>query len=83
MHTHDASGQIWLERRGTDALTLGHFFTIWGVRFDDRCLGSSCGDLRVTVDGMVSRSPTDVRLTGSADHRDHGNVIVFVPMSAG
>lgn len=65
MHTHDGSGQIWLEGRGTDALTLGHFFTVWGVRFDDRCLGSACRDLRVTVDGIVSPSPTEVRLAGS------------------
>ena len=65
MHTHDASGQLWLEGRGTEALTLEQFFTVWGVRFDDRCLGSACADLRVTVDGIVSFSPTEVRLAGS------------------
>ena len=51
VHTHDASGQVWLEGRETDAVTLGQFFTVWGVRFDDRCLGSACGALVVTVDG--------------------------------
>jgi hypothetical protein len=65
MHTHDASGQIWLEGPGTDALTLGHFFTVWGVRFDDRCLGSACRGLRVVVDGKVSAAPTEVRLADS------------------
>jgi hypothetical protein len=65
MHTHDASGQIWLEGRGTDTLTLGHFFTVWGVRFDDRCLGSACNGLRVVVDGKVSAAPTEVRLADS------------------
>ncbi len=65
MHTHDPSGQIWLEGRGTDALTLGQFFTVWGVRFDDRCLGSACNGLRVIADGEVSPAPTEVRLADS------------------
>jgi hypothetical protein len=65
MHTHDASGQIWLEGRETDAVTLGQFFTVWGVRFDDRCIGSACRGLRVMVDGEVSRAPTEVRLADS------------------
>ncbi len=65
MHTHDASGQIWLEGPETDAVTLGQFFTIWGVRFDDRCLGSACRGLRVIVDGEVSPAPTEVLLADS------------------
>jgi hypothetical protein len=65
VHTHDASGQIWLEGRETDAVTLGQFFTVWGVRFDGRCLGSACRGLRVIVDGEVSPAPTRVRLADS------------------
>ena len=65
MHTHDASGQIWLEGRGTDTLTLEHFFTVWGVRFDDHCLGSACRSVWVVVDGKVSAAPTEVRLADS------------------
>ena len=65
MHTHDTSGQIWLEGRETDEVTLGQFFTVWGVRFDGRCLGSACRDLEVTVDGKVSAAPTEVRLAES------------------
>jgi hypothetical protein len=65
MHTHDTSGQVSLEGRDTSALTLGHFFAVWGVRFDGRCLGSACGNLVVTVDGKVSAAPTDVRLADS------------------
>jgi hypothetical protein len=65
MHTHDTSGQVWLEGRQTDAVTLGQFFTVWGVRFDGRCLGSACGDLVVTVDGKVNATPTEVRLAES------------------
>jgi hypothetical protein len=65
MHTHDTSGQVWLEGRETDAVTLGQFFTVWGVRFDGRCLGSACRNLEVTVDGKVSTAPTEVRLAKS------------------
>ncbi len=65
MHTHDTSGQVWLEGRETSAVTLGQFFMVWGVRFDGRCLGSACGDLVVTVDGKVSAAPTEVRLAES------------------
>ena len=75
MHTHDTSGQVWLEGRETDAVTLGQFFTVWGVRFDDRCLGSACRDLEVTVDGKVSAAPTEVRSGREPHHRYHGIVI--------
>jgi hypothetical protein len=65
VHTHDTSGQVWLEGRETDAVTLGQFFTVWGVRFDDHCLGSACGALKVTVDGKASSAPREVRLATS------------------
>ena len=29
VHTHDTSGQVWLEGRETEAVTLGQFFTVW------------------------------------------------------
>jgi len=63
VHTHDTSGQIWLEGRGAGNVTLGQFFTLWGVRFDDRCLGSACGKLVVKVDGAVSTASKNLRLT--------------------
>ena len=62
VHTHDGSGQVWLEGRKTDDITLGQFFTVWGVRFDDHCLGSACENLRVKVDGVVTTAPREVRL---------------------
>jgi hypothetical protein len=65
MHTHDTSGKVWLEGRETEVVTLGQFFTVWGVRFDGRCLGSACKALMVTVDGKVSSAPTKVRLAES------------------
>ena len=63
VHTHDTSGQIWLEGRGADNVTLGQFFTLWGVRFDDHCLGSVCGKLVVKVDEVVSTVSKNLRLT--------------------
>jgi hypothetical protein len=63
VHTHDASGQIWLEGRGASDITLGQFFMLWGVRFDDHCLGSACGGLVVEINGVVTPAPHEVRLS--------------------
>ena len=65
VHTHDTSGQVWLEGRETEAVTLGQLFTVWGVRFDDQCLGSACGGVMVDVDGKASSTPREVRLAAS------------------
>jgi hypothetical protein len=65
VHTHDSSGQVWLEGKGTKSVTLGHFFTLWGVRLDDRCVGNTCGAVRVLVDGApVRNDPRAVTLRG-------------------
>jgi hypothetical protein len=65
VHTHDTSGQVWLEGRDTSRVTLGQFFALWGVRFDDHCLGSACGALAVKVDGVASSAPGELRLATS------------------
>jgi hypothetical protein len=65
VHTHDSTGQVWLEGRETDGVTLGQFFHVWGVRFDDHCLGSACRGLVVTVDGRIRSDPSEVRLADS------------------
>ncbi|MDO4785104.1 MAG: hypothetical protein Q3997_08490 [Propionibacteriaceae bacterium] len=62
VHTHDASGQVWLEGRGNRTVTLGQFFTVWGVRFDERCLGDVCGTVEVTVDGQRVNGVRDIVL---------------------
>jgi hypothetical protein len=64
VHTHDTSGQVWLEGRETDAVTWEVLHRP-GVRFDDRCLGSACGALVVSVDGKISSAPREVRLAAS------------------
>jgi hypothetical protein len=51
-HTHDDSGTISLEGRGSEEFTLGQFFTEWGVRLSDSCLGATCGKIKLLVDGQ-------------------------------
>jgi hypothetical protein len=62
VHTHDTSNRVWLEGRDTESITLGQFFTVWAVRFDDRCLGAACGEVVVTADGNRVIEPTTLRL---------------------
>lgn len=64
VHTHDASGRVWLEGEGSDQVTLGQFFTVWGVRFTPTCVGSTCGSVRVTADGERVEDPVGLRLAG-------------------
>lgn len=51
VHTHDAGGEVWLEGAGNRDSTLGHLFSLWGVRFTDECLGAACTSVRLIVDG--------------------------------
>lgn len=62
VHTHDTSGTVWLEGAGADTVTLGQFFLVWGVRFDQRCLGAACGAITVTADGLPVGDPAAQRL---------------------
>jgi hypothetical protein len=64
VHTHDASNRVWLEGRDTESITLGQFFTVWAVRFDGRCLGAACGEIRVTADGNPVADAPGLRLAG-------------------
>ena len=62
VHTHDTTNQVWLEGRDIAPITLGQFFTVWGVRFDQRCLGAACGEVKVTADGEPVPDPLALRL---------------------
>ena len=66
VHTHDASGTLWLEGRGADEVTLDQFFRVWGVRFDARCLGATCGTLIVAADGRTIPDAGALRLASVA-----------------
>lgn len=65
VHTHESGGEVWLEGDGNRDVTLGQFFTLWGVRFDDECLGNACEDLTVTADGQVIDDPAALVLRGN------------------
>ncbi|HRA04442.1 MAG TPA: hypothetical protein PK963_03575 [Arachnia sp.] len=65
VHTHEAGGEVWLEGDGNDAVTLGQFFTLWGVRFDGECLGAACGGVTVTADGRPVTDPESLVLRGA------------------
>jgi hypothetical protein len=67
LHTHDATGVIHVESPTVRTFTLGQFFGVWGVRFDERCIGGYCNReanrLRVYVNGTQwRRDPTKIRL---------------------
>jgi hypothetical protein len=67
VHTHDDSGTVWIEAPERVAVTLGQFFTVWGVRFDRRCVGWGCGKggVTVAVDGHpVPGDPRELLLAG-------------------
>ena len=64
VHTHDTTGQVWLEGLSIDQVTLGQFFTVWGVRFDDGCLGAACDRVRVTADGQPVPDGAALKLAG-------------------
>jgi hypothetical protein len=63
VHTHDTTNQVWLEGRAIDTVTLGQFFTVWGVRFDGQCLGAACEEVTVTADGEPVPEPVSLLLT--------------------
>ena len=42
LHTHDATGIIHTESTSPEPNTLGQFFTEWGVRLSDSCVGEHC-----------------------------------------
>lgn len=57
VHTHDTTGDVWLEGAGNREVTLAQFFTLWGVRLADGCLGAYCTDLEVKADGAAVADP--------------------------
>jgi hypothetical protein len=76
MHTHDTSGIMHLETDNPYKFTLGQFFDVWGLRFDNSCIGGYCSSgpnkLRVYVNGnlVVNSNVRDILLT------QHDDVVV-------
>ena len=65
VHTHEPGGEVWLEGEGNRDTTLGQFFALWGVRFDDDCLGAACGGVTVLADGERVDDPAALILRGN------------------
>ena len=63
VHTHDPNGIVHMESSKPQKFTLGDFFTIWGVRFGSKTLGSLTDDgekqVHVFVNGKRIRNPAD------------------------
>jgi hypothetical protein len=54
LHTHDESGVIHTESKRSTPNTLKQFFTQWGVRLTDQCVGGYCSPetpIAVYLDG--------------------------------
>ena len=68
LHTHDPSGLIHTETKDPDQqpYTLGQFFTEWGVRLDDQCIGEFCKSdtsIAVYLDGKkYDGNPAEIEL---------------------
>jgi len=66
LHTHDATGIIHTEAADDTLLTLGQFFTEWGMRIDDECVGEFCEsetDVAVYIGGQEYHgNPADIEL---------------------
>jgi hypothetical protein len=67
LHTHDETGIIHTESATPEPNTLGQFFTEWGVRLSDSCVGEYCSSeepIEVYVDGQpYTQDPRAIELT--------------------
>jgi hypothetical protein len=66
LHTHDATGIIHTESASPEPNTLGQFFTEWGVRLTDTCVGDYCSPEPIAfyVDGEAyTGDPNAIELT--------------------
>jgi hypothetical protein len=66
LHTHDATGIIHTESNSPEPNTLGQFFTEWGVRLSESCVGEHCSPERIAfyVNGKAyQQDPRAIELT--------------------
>jgi hypothetical protein len=66
LHTHDETGVLHTESADPEPNTLGQFFTEWGVRLSESCVGEHCAPatIAVYVDGEAySKDPRAIKLT--------------------
>jgi hypothetical protein len=76
LHTHDDTGILHTESAADTLLTLGQFFTEWGVTLDDECVGEYCEpatDVAVYIDGEeYDGNPADIEL------EDHIAIVIVI-----
>jgi hypothetical protein len=66
LHTHDGTGIIHTESATPKPNTLGQFFTEWGVRLSESCVGEYCSPKPIAfyVDGKpYTQDPRAIELT--------------------
>lgn len=67
LHTHDVTGVLHTESFDPTPNRLGEFFTEWGVRLDQNCVGDYCKpdvNVQVYVDGeLYDGNPAAIELT--------------------
>ena len=67
LHTHDDSGVLHTESPVARPNTLGEFFTEWGVRLDETCVGGYCepaSPISIYLDGEeFTGNPREIELT--------------------
>lgn len=73
LHTHGTDGIVNIEAKTrTERPTLKQFFTLWGVRYDAKCLGDACGGVTVLVNGEPAswdaRLPREALVLVAAKH---------------
>ncbi|WUJ71550.1 hypothetical protein OG809_41505 [Kribbella soli] len=65
VHTHTTDGLVWVESKTTsDHPTLAQFFTLWGIKYDARCLADACAGLKVAVNGSPAAWDTPLVRNG-------------------
>ena len=66
LHTHDTSGIVHMEAVKPFPFTLGEFFNIWGVKFEDNQLGpykpGNGNVLQTWVDGKQVSNPAEYKM---------------------
>jgi hypothetical protein len=79
LHTHDETGIIHTESASPEPNTLGQFFTEWGVRLSESCVGDYCAPEPIAfyVNGdPYAEDPRAIELT---DHKEIAIVIGTPP----
>lgn len=75
LHTHDSSGVLHVESPEVKDFKLGQFFTEWGIKLDQNCIGSYCSDeknkLVVAVNGQAITDPANYVL------KDHDQIHIW------